>query len=97
MLLHQTLEKLAQMRLFGLLAAFKEQLESPRYQDLPFEERFGLLVDSEFIRRENRRLQTRLREAMVKVAAEAEDVDFQRPEEIILPGVIGLHLVNPGT
>lgn len=77
--MHQTLEKLAQMRLFGLLAAFQEQLESPRYQDLPFEERFGLLVDSEFIRRENRRLQTRLREAMVKVAAEAEDVDFQTP------------------
>lgn len=79
MLLHQTLEKLAQMRLFGLLAAFKEQLEGPRYQDLSFEERFGLLVDHEFIRRENRRLQTRLREAMVKVQADAEDVDFQTP------------------
>lgn len=79
MLLHQTFEKLAQMQLYGLLAAFKEQLEQPRYQDLPFEERFGLIVDSEFLRRENRRLDTRLREAKVKVTAESEDVDFQTP------------------
>jgi len=79
MLLHQTLEKLAHMRLFGMLTAFKEQLENPHYQDLPFDERFGLLVDSEFMRRENRRLQSRLREAMVKVKAESEDVDFQTP------------------
>jgi hypothetical protein len=32
MLLHQTLGKLARMWLFGLLAAFKEQLEISRYQ-----------------------------------------------------------------
>jgi len=77
--LHQTLEKLAQMRLLGMLAAFKEQLEDRHGQDLPFDERFGLIVDQEFLRRENRRLQSRLREAKVKIQADREDVDFQTP------------------
>ncbi|MBM4287134.1 MAG: hypothetical protein FJ135_03110 [Deltaproteobacteria bacterium] len=44
------MEKLARMRLFGLLAAFKEQVERPRYQDISCEERFGLLVDREVMR-----------------------------------------------
>ncbi|MDD3655082.1 MAG: IS21-like element helper ATPase IstB [Desulfotomaculaceae bacterium] len=79
MLLHQTLEKLTQMRLFGMLSAFKEQLENPQYHDLPFDERFGLIVDREFLRRENQRLHNRLKESRVKMAAESEDVDFQTP------------------
>jgi DNA replication protein DnaC len=78
-LLHQTMEQLSQMRLFGMLAALKEQLENPRYQDLPFAERLGLIVDHEFMRRENRRLNSRLKESKVRVQAESEDVDFQTP------------------
>ena len=77
MLIHQTMEKLAQMKLTGLLEALREQIDNQGFSDLSFEERFGLLVDKEFILRENRRLIRRLREARLKVQAEIENIDFQ--------------------
>ncbi|NCC36866.1 MAG: hypothetical protein EOM24_33370 [Chloroflexia bacterium] len=63
MLLHPTLETLAQLRLDGMLKALQEQLEMPEIQTLSFEERLGLLLDRELSTRENRRLKTRLKQA----------------------------------
>lgn len=76
MLLHQTLEKLSQMQLYGLLEGLKEQLASPNFQGLSFEERLGLLVDREYLLRENRHLARRLKETRLKCKAQLEDVDF---------------------
>ena len=67
MLIHQTMEKLAQMKLTGLLEGLREQTDNQDFNDLSFEERFGCLVDKEFVLRENRRLIRRLREARLKV------------------------------
>lgn len=61
MLLHPTLETLAQLRLDGMLKALQEQLDMPQIQTLSFEERLGLLLDRELTTRENRRLKTRLK------------------------------------
>ena len=77
MLIHQTMEKLAQMKLTGLLEGLREQTDNQDFNDLSFEERFGFLVDKEFVLRENRRLIRRLREARLKVQAEIENIDFQ--------------------
>ena len=79
MLIHQTMEKLAEMKLSGFLAGLRDQMDNPQYQDLSFEERLGLLVDKEYLGRENRRLTRRLREAQLRLQAEIEDVDFQLP------------------
>ena len=76
MLIHQTMDKLARMKLSGLLDGLREQLESPSFRDLSFEERLGLLVDREYLLRENRRLTRRLQETRLKARAELEDVDF---------------------
>ncbi len=67
------------MKLTGLLAGLREQFDGEGYADLSFEERLGLLVDKEYLLRENRRLTRRLQEARLKVKAEVEDVDFQTP------------------
>ncbi len=77
MLTHQTLDKLSEMKLSGILDGFKEQLENPAFRDLEFEERLGLLVDKEYLLRENRRLTRRFQEARLKIKAAVEDVDFQ--------------------
>ena len=79
MLHHQTREKLSQMKLSGFLDGLKDQLENPAFKDLDFEERFGLLVDKEYLLRENRRLTRRFQEARLKIKAMVEDVDFQSP------------------
>lgn len=79
MLIHQTKEKLAEMKLSGMLSGLAEQLEHDGYKEMSFEERVGLLVDKEYLLRENRRLTRRFREARLKIKAQIEDVDYRAP------------------
>jgi DNA replication protein DnaC len=79
MLLHPTLEKLQALNLTGMLRALQEQLRTPACAQLCFEERLGLLVDSEATERENRRLAIRLGKARLRQQAVVEDVDFRHP------------------
>ena len=76
MLTTPTLEKLRTLRLQGMLQALQEQHQSNHYQDLCFEERLGLMVDREMTDRENRQLQTRLRQAGFKQKTCMEDMDY---------------------
>lgn len=79
MLHHPTLEKLIALRLSGMHKALQEQLTLPEITDLSFEERLALLVDREITEREDRRLQTRLRQARLKQSACLEDLDTRTP------------------
>ena len=63
MLNHPTLDKLHELRFTGMAKALTEQMALPDIDDLSFEERLGLLIDREATEREDRRLQTRLRQA----------------------------------
>ncbi len=76
MLMQPTLDKLSDMRLGGLRRALEEQLASPKYAQLSFEERIGLLVDQEWTRRQDTRLQRRLLHAQFRHRASIDDVDF---------------------
>ena len=79
MLHHPTLDKLQQLRLTGMHKALREQLALPEIEDLSFEERLGLLADRELTEREDRRLQTRLRQARLRQNACLEDIDYRAP------------------
>jgi DNA replication protein DnaC len=76
MLTQPLLDKLTQLRLPAFRAALEEQLHNPQYADLPFEDRLGLLVDRECIRRDNNRLQRRLKAARLPLPATVEDLDL---------------------
>ena len=76
---NQTVEKLYQMKLHTMAAAFKEQLDLPSMGSLSFEERLAMIVDREWLFRENRRLGRRLKTARLKHQATIEDVDFRHP------------------
>jgi DNA replication protein DnaC len=78
MLIHPTIEKLKQLRLFGMAKALEEQMEMDDIENLPFDDRFGLLVDREAVERENRSLTTRLRKAKLGQKACVEDIDFKQ-------------------
>ena len=43
-----TVNKLLEMRLSAMSDAFLIQLNDPHMQDVPFPDRFGLLVDAEY-------------------------------------------------
>jgi len=79
MLAHPTLDKIEQLRLFGMAKALREQQQNQKATALSFEERLGLLIDRELTERENRRLVTRLRAAKLRISASVEDIDFRQP------------------
>ena len=82
MLNHPTVDKLHQLRLSGMAHALASQAQSPEIGQLSFEERFGLLVDSEVAERESRQNASRLKRAKLKLAATPEDVDYRHPRKL---------------
>lgn len=58
-----TVDKLIEMRLSVMANAFHAQQKDVAFAGLSFEERFGLLVDSEWASRKNNRLQRLIRAA----------------------------------
>ena len=83
MLTHPTLEKLKALRLEALATAWQAQQQDPALSAVPFDERLGLLVDAEWLARENKRLQTALREAKLRLSqACVEDLDYAPRREL---------------
>ena len=78
----QTLDKLYLMKLLAMAEGFKEQLQQPSSHDLSFDERFGMLVDRQWIWKENKRLKQLLKEAKLKLQASVEDIDYKTPRGI---------------
>ncbi|HAT8127275.1 TPA: IS21-like element helper ATPase IstB [Legionella pneumophila] len=87
MLTHPLFEQLKTLRCQGMLEAFQEQLATPDINQLSFDERFALLIEREYLARENRRLINRLRQAKLKEEACMEDIDYA-PERQLSKTVI---------
>ena len=79
MLIQQTTEKLYELRLKGMALALQEQLERGDVSSLSFEERLGLIVDREWLLRQDKRLQRRLKSAKLKVQPCVEDINYRHP------------------
>src|SRR5262249_43465563 len=78
MLTENTLEILRHLKLHGMAQALEEQRDTPNTHTLSFEERLGLLGDSERLGRTNPRYRGLLRKARLKVAqACVEDVHYK--------------------
>jgi DNA replication protein DnaC len=78
MLIEQTIEKLSQMKLRGMVSAL-EQWRAGTPNGLEPADLVGLLADAEWTARENRRLTQRLREARFPMPATVEEIDYQHP------------------
>jgi DNA replication protein DnaC len=79
MLNHQTMDKLHALRLEGMAQALEEQRRQPSISELDFEERLTLLVERQWLWKENRALAARLQYAQLKIAASLEDIDYRHP------------------
>lgn len=76
MLNEPTMDKMRTMRLNAMADSWLEQQRNTELATLSFDERLGLLVDAEYIDRENRRLARRLSEAKLRHSqACIEDLD----------------------
>lgn len=80
MLYQPTHEKLVAMKLYGMANALQERLQRVDHQSLSKAEFLGLLVDDEWLYRENRKLTARLKVAKFKQRdAAIENIDYRAP------------------
>ena len=83
MLNQMTMERLRLMKLRGMSRAFEEQADNPAMQHLSFEERFGLIVDAEWIKRKNNHLLRLLKKATLKFPeACIENVEYHSDRKL---------------
>jgi len=72
-----TVSKLISMKLSVMAEQFREQLQQPSFNTLSFEERLGLLVDAEWIRRKNNHLDKLIKKATLRYPhACVEDIEY---------------------
>jgi DNA replication protein DnaC len=83
MLNEPTIEKLKALRLDALADAWLQQQAEPGIAKLSFDERLAMLVDAEWMHRENKRLTRCLKEAKLRLSqACIEDVDYPARREL---------------
>lgn len=90
MLNHPSLEKLAALKLTGMVKALREQMETPQSGSMSFEERLGLMADREMTERESRRLAMRMKHARLREQACFEDIDYQPARGLDRRQMLGL-------
>lgn len=93
MLREPTMEQLRVLRLDTFAATWTAQGADAEVQRLSFDERLGLLVEAEWLARENRRLVRVLKEAKLKLGSAClEDVDYPAArglERSVIRGLTG--------
>lgn len=77
MLNEQTFDKLYALKLDGMAEALKDQMGKAAMDGLSFEERFALLVDAQYLWKDNKRTERLLKNAKLKLAAAMEDIDYR--------------------
>lgn len=77
MLTNTTITKLNDMRLSAMAESLREQMQTPSYSSLSFEERFGLVVDAEWARRKTNQLSKLIKKATLRYPnACVEDIEY---------------------
>ena len=74
MIVDETIQKLTELRLTTMAQALRQMLDSPQSHDLSFVDKLGMLVDREWLERDNRRVARRIKEAKLPIAANLEEV-----------------------
>lgn len=78
MLVNQNTEKLRSMRLPAMSDEYARQQETPDMEVLDFDSRFGMMVDAEWISRNNNRIKKLLRDASLRVSTACfADIDYR--------------------
>lgn len=70
-----TMEKMRQMKFFGMLLAFKTSIEEPQ-NNMTADELLSFLIESEWDDRNNRRIERNLRNARFRYKSDIERISF---------------------
>ena len=95
MLNENTINKLYEMRLNSMAQTFRDQMADNVFASMPFEERFGLLVDSEWHSQRNNRLKLLIKKAeYVYPQACVEDINYMPGRHLDKGQITRLSLCN---
>lgn len=79
----QTVDKLNRMKLFGMIEAVESQLARPESQEMGFTDLFGIIIDAEWVHRENKKMQRLVNGAQFKEkSACLEALDFRAGRDL---------------
>jgi DNA replication protein DnaC len=92
MLNNATLSQLKELRLSVMADGFREQSEKKNIASLSFEERFGLLVEAEWLHRRNKRTERLMKKAGFRFTAAVEDIDYTNKKGVSKGEIIKLSL-----
>jgi len=77
MINQSTIDKLISMRLTTMADAFRNQLNDSKMKDIPFEDRFGMIIDIEYTNRKNNRLKRLIKRATLDQSdASIMEIDY---------------------
>jgi DNA replication protein DnaC len=76
MTIQQTLDRMRQMRLSGMVQAYERDSKTEGILELSFEDRLALMVDNEWNLRETNRIARLRKRAQFRVDALPEDIDY---------------------
>ncbi|MEG2412211.1 MAG: IS21-like element helper ATPase IstB [Clostridium sp.] len=83
MINESTISKLNEMRLNSMAESYRNQLEDSSFKTLSFEDRFGLLVDNEWARRKNNKLDRLIRKSEIHFTnACIEDIEYHADRQL---------------
>jgi len=94
MLNNATLSQLRDLHLSTMAGCFKEQQNQTGINSLSFDERFGLLVEAEWLSRRNKRINRLVKQAAFRLPAMLEDIDYCGKHGIAKPDILKLSLGN---
>ncbi len=95
MIIEQTIDKLYQMKLFGMAASVKDRISRPDHRDLSMSDLLGLIVDDEWIYRDNKRRVLRETSAKFKdKQATIESIDYKGKRGFTKTQVLELAQLN---
>lgn len=73
----ETLRKLIEMRLSGMAELYQEQADNPDYEDMSFDQRFKLMIDNEYSRRQSSKLMRLIKQATFSDPdASVEEIEY---------------------
>lgn len=83
MINHPTIDKLHAMRLSAMADSFRSQDGDPSYEALSFNDRFGILVDSEYQKRRTSKLQKSIKMATFRYPdACVENIEYHADRQL---------------
>lgn len=73
----QTVEKMRQLRLYGMADMHYKNIKEGLGSDYTLDEYIAILVDREWEERENNRIQRYIKQARFKISASVQDIDYK--------------------